>query len=41
MGVGLDLSPYYIRSKVLDLSSSVTNEVFRDIVAMIADRGRR
>ncbi|CDS48706.1 Aerobic cobaltochelatase CobT subunit [Polaromonas sp. CG9_12] len=41
VGVGLDLSPYYIRSKVLDLSSSVTNEVFRDIVAMIADRGRR
>jgi cobaltochelatase CobT len=41
VGVGLDLSPYYSRSQVLDLSSSVTNEVFRDIVAMIAGRGRR
>ncbi len=41
VGVGLDLSPYYSRSQVLDLSSSVTNEVFRDIVAMIARRGRR
>ncbi len=41
VGVGLDLSPYYSRSQVLDLASSVTNEVFRDIVAMIAGRGRR
>lgn len=41
VGVGLDLSPYYSRSQVLDLSSSVTNEVFRDIVAMIAGGGRR
>lgn len=41
VGVGLDLSPYYSRSQVLDLSRSVTNEVFRDIVAMLAGRGRR
>lgn len=41
IGVGLDLSPYYSKSQALDLSASVTNEVFRDIVAMIAGRGRR
>ncbi|MDB5731615.1 MAG: cobalt chelatase [Variovorax sp.] len=36
VGVGLDLSPYYRRSQVVDLSASVRNEVFREIVAMIA-----
>ncbi len=41
VGVGLDLSPYYSHCQALDLSASVTNEVFRDIVAMIAGRGRR
>jgi cobaltochelatase CobT len=40
VGVGLDLSPYYRRSQALDLSASVSNEAFREIVAMIA-RGRR
>lgn len=42
VGVGLDLSPYYRRSRAFDLSMSVSNEVFREIVAMIAagPRGR-
>ena len=41
VGVGLDLSPYYSKSQVLDLSTSVTNEVFRDIVTLIASQHRR
>ena len=41
VGVGLDLSPYYSKSQALDLSASVTNEVFRDIVALIAGQRRR
>lgn len=42
MGVGLDLSPYYRQYRAFDLSASVSNEVFREIVAMIAagPRGR-
>lgn len=36
VGVGLDLSPYYRRSQVVDLAGAVGNEVFREIVAMIA-----
>ncbi len=38
LGVGLDLSPYYRRSQVIDLSASLRNEVFREIVAMISRR---
>ena len=41
VGVGLDLSPYYSKSQALDLSASVTNEVFRDIVTLIASQRRR
>lgn len=41
VGVGLDLSPYYRRSRAFDLSASVSNEVFREIVAMIATGPRR
>ena len=41
VGVGLDLSPYYSKSQALDLSASVTNEVFRDIVTLIAGQRRR
>ncbi len=41
VGVGLDLSPYYRHCAALDLSASVTNTVFRDIVAMIASSLRR
>lgn len=36
LGVGLDLSPYYRQCRAFDLSASVTNETFREIVAMIA-----
>ncbi|MDM0111601.1 cobalt chelatase [Variovorax sp. J22R133] len=35
VGVGLDLSPYYRRSRVIDLSAGLRNEVFHEIVAMI------
>jgi cobaltochelatase CobT len=41
VGVGLDLSPYYSHCQALNFSASVTNEVFHDIVAMIAGRSRR
>jgi len=41
LGVGLDLSPYYSRSHVLDLSGSVGTAVFREVIGMIARRGRR
>ncbi len=41
VGVGLDLSPYYSKSQALDLSASVTNEVFRDIFKLIASQRRR
>ncbi|MES2993190.1 MAG: cobalt chelatase [Pseudomonadota bacterium] len=41
VGVGLDLSPYYSRSHVLDLSSSVGNVIFRELIAMIARGARR
>jgi len=38
VGVGLDLSPYYRRSRALDLDpgSPIGNDVFRDIAAMLA-----
>ncbi|MBC7482570.1 MAG: cobalt chelatase [Rhizobacter sp.] len=36
VGVGLDLSPYYRRSHVLDLSKAVTMAVFRGVIGMIA-----
>jgi len=36
VGVGLDLSPYYRRSHVLDLSKAVTMAVFREVIGMIA-----
>ncbi len=41
IGVGLDLSPYYRNNRALDLSKSVTNNVLREIVAMIAAGPRR
>lgn len=41
VGVGLDLSPYYRQCRAFDLSASVTNEIFREIVAMIAAGPRR
>lgn len=41
VGVGLDLSPYYRQCRSFDLSTSVNNAVFREIVAMIAAGPRR
>ena len=41
VGVGLDLSPYYSRSHVLDLDGSIGNAMFRELVDMLAGRHRR
>jgi cobaltochelatase CobT len=41
VGVGLDLSPYYSRSHVLDLAASTGNTIFREITELIAGHHRR
>ncbi|MGH8796127.1 MAG: cobaltochelatase CobT-related protein, partial [Caldimonas sp.] len=41
VGVGLDLSPYYRRSHILDLGGAIGNAMFREIIEMIARRHRR
>ena len=41
VGVGLDLSPYYARSHVLDLGGSIGNAMFREVLEMLAGRHRR
>ena len=41
IGVGLDLSPYYSCSHVLDLSESISHQVFREIREMIVRRAPR
>jgi cobaltochelatase CobT len=41
VGVGLDLSPYYSASLVLDLAGSTGNQVFRELLEMIAGKHRR
>ncbi|VTU33660.1 cobaltochelatase CobT-related protein [Variovorax sp. PBL-E5] len=41
VGVGLDLSPYYSRSHVLDLAASTGNTIFREITELIAGQHRR
>ena len=41
VGVGLDLSPYYSRSHVLDLAASTGNQIFREITGLIAGHGGR
>jgi len=41
VGVGLDLSPYYSRNHVLDLSGSVGMAVFRELIAMSGRGDRR
>jgi cobaltochelatase CobT len=41
IGVGLDLSPYYSRSLVLDLAGTIGNAMFREVVEMLAGRHRR
>jgi cobaltochelatase CobT len=40
VGVGLDLSPYYRRSLVLDLGGRLTNAVFAELVQLMRPRGR-
>lgn len=41
IGVGLDLSPYYSRSHVLDLATSSGNTIFREVIDLMAGRHRR
>ncbi len=42
VGVGLDLSPYYSTSHVLDLAHATAgNAVFREVVSALGRRGRR
>ncbi|MFH0133539.1 cobalt chelatase [Variovorax sp. VaC1] len=41
IGVGLDLSPYYSRSHVLDLATSTGNTIFREVIELMAGRHRR
>ncbi len=41
VGVGLDLSPYYSRSQVLDLAHGVGSAALRDVVGMIGRAPRR
>lgn len=42
VGVGLDLSPYYAASHVLDLAhAGAGNAVFREVVGVLGGRGRR
>jgi cobaltochelatase CobT len=41
LGVGLDLSPYYSRSHVLDLSAGVGTAVLREIVEMVGSGRQR
>ena len=41
VGVGLDLSPYYGASLVLDLAAAVGSSVFRELIEMVAGRHRR
>ena len=41
LGVGLDLSPYYPRSHVLDLAGGVGMGTFRELMGMLGRGGRR
>jgi cobaltochelatase CobT len=41
IGVGLDLSPYYSHSHVLDLATSSGNTLFREVIELMAGRHRR
>lgn len=41
VGVGLDLSPYYSRSHVLDLAGSAGNQIFQELMELLAGRARR
>ncbi len=41
IGVGLDLSPYYGRCQVLDLTQGLGNRVFDEVIGCLASRRRR
>lgn len=41
VGVGLDLTPYYRRSRILDTKDLTGNGLFRDMLALLATRGSR
>ncbi|NDH51928.1 MAG: cobalt chelatase, partial [Betaproteobacteria bacterium] len=41
VGVGLDLSPYYRRSLVLDLAGSTASDTLRELRGLLASRARR
>jgi len=41
LGVGLDLSPYYSRSHVLDLELASVNQILREIAMLIGSRAQR
>ena len=41
VGVGLDLSPYYRRSLVLDLAGSTASDTLRELLGLLASRARR
>ena len=41
LGVGLDLSPYYRSSRVLDLDAAIGNALFGDVIAMLAAARQR
>jgi cobaltochelatase CobT len=41
LGVGLSLTPYYRHSLAIDLSESLSNTVFQQILQMIAHAKRR
>lgn len=41
LGVGLDLSPYYTHCLALDLSETLSNQVFEEILQLLAGRHHR
>lgn len=41
LGVGLDLSPYYLRSMAVDLSDGLDNSVFDEFLYLLSGRRRR
>ena len=41
LGVGLDLSPFYEHSLALDLSQNLSNQVFEEILQLLAGRHHR
>jgi len=41
LGVGVDLSPYYSHSLALDLSQTLSNQVFEEILQLLAGRHHR